>query len=345
MNGKRITPGLRYSNCTIPWLIAASNSHDDVKAVAGAVCVGVNDQDIIHAVLEKFGRVELGDGDFYGDTVYLNSNFQAGGNGRDGLSMSGFGPSLTTVHMLVSVGNRNAEGASQSQGASNSITLGNLSINGAVELYSCQRSSKLESVRITPTNLYAQGLYALFCNTLRLEDVRVDVGGNDVGGIVLDSCPNMLMTGGGSNYNKFGIKCVMSHPNSVRATSVHFDSIHLEGNRESYFDAVGIGSGSARLHIVTSNHWQSDQYPTIHLHGIGGHSVRCFNIHNSMVNGSGGGGTGTLVELGESAQDIWIDHNRFANGNVGIRIDSQVTNDSIDIINKFEGLNTNIQRI
>lgn len=262
--------------------------------------------------------------DLAGGTLYINSTGDAAGEGVDGVSIIGGSKEASRIiNGTVSIGYRSVENANQSgtggeKQASNSLYMSNLEIEGALELYGCQRASTLINIRVVPTK--TRGFYARFCNTLVGIAVRVDNGGNDNDGLVFDTCPNLLWLSGSANYNRTGLQFVKEFSGSQNCVGVRMFGLHLEGNRRIYADLQNVTTGHIELQAVSSTHWDPATYPLVRLGGAVASNTMNVHLDVGYINGRDNT-VGVGIEVG-ACRSCSINRVRMANLATGINVAS-----------------------
>jgi hypothetical protein len=296
--------------------------NDDTAAIQKAINAAVES-----AGVRKSGQVFFPAGVYrITSRLYVNSNGKAGGDQLPvGVTIGGTRSAsiidATEVDVALSVGKRSVDSNSQSSGISNGVIVENLEFLGAgIEFWGCQRDSSVRNVRVdlTGSTTATRGFYALFSSTLQLLQFRVDNGGDNVDGIVLDTCSNTTIVGGGGNYCKRGLTVEATQTNSQRSTSLNAIGFHTEGNRRQHYDLQAVGNGVITPHVVTGAEWDTT-YPLIHLGSDSASSVLNVRLLGGYINGSGGGGSLGDAVRSDHASDCVVDGTRIANVLNGVK--------------------------
>lgn len=298
----------------------------------GAVGDGVADdtaaiQDAVDAAVSAGGGIVFLPAGTYRitDTIYVNSTGDAAGIQVNGITVQGHRTSsridATDVAVALSFGKRTVDSNSQASGISNGIICADLEMAGAgVEFWGCQRDSSIRNVRVdlTGATTATRGIYCLFSSTLQLLQTRVDNGGANVDGIILDTCSNTVILGGGANYCRSGLTVQALLANSQRSTSLYEAGFHTEGNRRRFYDLQAVGNAIITPHIVTDDQWDV-AYPLIHLGSDAATSALNVRILGGYINGSGPGGlTGNAIQS-DHASNCVVDGTRIANVEHGVK--------------------------
>lgn len=260
------------------------------------------------------------------EPLYVNSTGTDTGVELHGMSVVGARGGAyidaTGLPYAFSFGKRAVDSNSQASGISNGIVVESLDLLGAgIEFWGCQRASTIRNVRVDLTGhavTVTRGIYALFSSTLQLLQTRVDNGGDDPDGIVLDTCSDASILGGGANYSRRGLTVQSLLTNSQRTTSLNVIGFHTEGNRRQHYDLQAVGNAVITPHVVTGTEWDT-AYALVHLGSDAATSAINVRLLGGYINGSGGGGSLGDAVLSDHATDCVVDGTRVANLLNGVR--------------------------